>query len=384
MGKQIATGLGKSIDKGLSELDALLSDGSLEFITGLWDGSAGGFYYSPSARDYKGYSPDIDSTLQALRLLSSGAVQGIRTNLEKALPEDIKNKILSFAEKNSVREREIKEILGVSAVKDGAKSTAKENGGERFESEDELISRLDELFLSGTASTKLDCELEKAKKANLSDALFDYLDKRIENNIENGGIFSEKRGFDALSELHRIGALYIGEKRKITRAKEISALVVRAILSETPKNILEIYSAWAGLRTTLQSVQEREGELAAESTSLYSFVRANAVKMLEKTVSELSRFKKSDGGYSYFEDIAPAGRGGVRLALGVTEGEMNSTVIALHGIRGNAFYCIGLTTPPLFDESAAEYVVSGLIKENQIKKRIIPFKMKIKLYKKRT
>ncbi len=63
------------------------------WIANLYDPVTGGFYYSRSARDYDGFLPDLESTVQALGILESlGAL-----NPNEVFPDELKIKIVNFA-----------------------------------------------------------------------------------------------------------------------------------------------------------------------------------------------------------------------------------------------------------------------------------------------
>ena len=49
------TSLGEGIDTALTELDELLSSGTLELLTELWDTERGGFYRSAEERERRGF-----------------------------------------------------------------------------------------------------------------------------------------------------------------------------------------------------------------------------------------------------------------------------------------------------------------------------------------
>ena len=79
----------------LKRLDAFYDGAAIvDWIAGLYDPEIGGFYYSNSARDTEGYLPDLESTWQHLdNIASSGGWRDINA----ALPESVREKLLSFA-----------------------------------------------------------------------------------------------------------------------------------------------------------------------------------------------------------------------------------------------------------------------------------------------
>ncbi len=67
-----------------------------EWIASLYDPEVGGFYYCKSARDTDGYLPDLESTSQALSVLSElGAIPSDRIN--EIFPERIRARMVEFA-----------------------------------------------------------------------------------------------------------------------------------------------------------------------------------------------------------------------------------------------------------------------------------------------
>ncbi|MBQ7387204.1 MAG: hypothetical protein IJW03_03460 [Clostridia bacterium] len=73
-----------------------------DFFANLWDGEVGGFYYTMGARDNFGFLPDLESTKQVLGSIESN---GAIADVNKALPAEIKAKIVEFA-KSTQSERD--------------------------------------------------------------------------------------------------------------------------------------------------------------------------------------------------------------------------------------------------------------------------------------
>ena len=78
--------------------ETLYGDELIEWVAGLYDPEVGAFYYAYSGKDTEGYLPDLEATSQALGFLSgSGALSGYGNNVKNALPEEMLDKIYSFA-----------------------------------------------------------------------------------------------------------------------------------------------------------------------------------------------------------------------------------------------------------------------------------------------
>ena len=71
----------------------------LEWAIGLYDPDEGGFYYSASARDYIGYSPDIESTAQVLSLFKTyGLCDWYDGYWGAAFPAEFRSKLATFVQ----------------------------------------------------------------------------------------------------------------------------------------------------------------------------------------------------------------------------------------------------------------------------------------------
>lgn len=95
-----ATGLDENIIDSLRDVHAYFDGHGLAgWCANLYDPVVGGFYYSRSARDTEGYLPDIESTSQLLStLVSNKAFINYGNNRSNAIPDEIKRKIVAFAQ----------------------------------------------------------------------------------------------------------------------------------------------------------------------------------------------------------------------------------------------------------------------------------------------
>ncbi|WP_202076561.1 hypothetical protein [Caldalkalibacillus salinus] len=72
----------------LRQMDEVF-DGFIPWLAGQYDATTGGFYYASSAIHDARFTPDIESTAQALNIL-------VRNNLHQMLPEHIRLKMMHF------------------------------------------------------------------------------------------------------------------------------------------------------------------------------------------------------------------------------------------------------------------------------------------------
>lgn len=74
----------------------LASDDMITWLANLYDPETGGFYFSNSGRNTVGYAPDIESTHQALGLLSSSGAMGAINGNPANIPGWMKEKIVNW------------------------------------------------------------------------------------------------------------------------------------------------------------------------------------------------------------------------------------------------------------------------------------------------
>ena len=67
------------------------------WLANLYDNGTGAFYYANASRTYEGFLPDLESTAQALIFLrNSGMISHYGNSYAKALPEEMKDAIVTF------------------------------------------------------------------------------------------------------------------------------------------------------------------------------------------------------------------------------------------------------------------------------------------------
>ena len=341
------TSLGENTDNALARLDELCSLGTLDFLAGLWDLDGGGFYSSYKMRKKRSETADFDSTAQVISFLSSGAIKGTRGKLPSLIADDIREKLAQFCATDPVRGKEIMKKLEVAepTPSEKKKSNKKKESPpptpEHLASEDGLVRYLDELWKadgSDAVGTVRD-SLGKIKSAGLSDTLFAYLDGLCTRG-EYPFNFSAERS--SSTQASKLLSLYSDEGRSIPDTMGLAGRISDAISEDVRAvSISHIYGLWASLGATVKNASVGSDEENLEQIRLCAYIRERAVELLENTEKLLARHKRSDGGFAYFWDIP-------------SDSDVNSTVTAVHGVRGNLFLSLGLTTPPLFEAEALE------------------------------
>ncbi|MBQ7387374.1 MAG: hypothetical protein IJW03_04315 [Clostridia bacterium] len=394
MDKKIVTGLGEDIDSAILELYKNYDRRLIEWFGGLWDGEVGGFYYSGTARDYEGFLPDCESTCQALGCL--GAVCDVSEwdgGLLKALPASVLEGIGRFFSSlededgyfyhpqwgkgigSSRRGRDIDWITGFARANgiklpyptayerlSGSAGEGKAGLPSHLVSKENFIKYLDELDIESHPHNKghaLNSQHGQIKSAGLCDTLFDYVDalqEKIQQRLiargeKPNGLLGEKANYITISGLFKIGAIYNAQGRAFKYAEEMIDSGIKAILSdEVPEVVIYVFNPWSGLTAAVQNMEmvNKSAPGTYDMEAVYAKIRAAAPEMIHKTAKKLSAFKTPDGAFSFCIGKAAPYTQGVHVSLGIHEGEVNGTVLAVNGVTRSVFQCLGVKRPPLF------------------------------------
>jgi hypothetical protein len=98
MNKDLLIGLETKIADSLDRLISLFGLDTMLWFARLYDPETGAFYYSNSGRDYEGFGPDLESTVQGLRCVEDKGMIDAKYNcdLKAALPDFMVKKLVKF------------------------------------------------------------------------------------------------------------------------------------------------------------------------------------------------------------------------------------------------------------------------------------------------
>ena len=94
--------------------------------------------------------------------------------------------------------------------------------------------------------------------------------------------------------------------------------------------------------------------------------------MIRKTAKKLAAFKSPDGAFSYNIGVAAPYTQGVHVSLGIHEGEVNGTVLAVNGVTRTVFQCLGVKRPPLFSREDVEHLACVIENVKPVTKKPVP------------
>ena len=346
----------------------------IRWWAGLYDPDLGGFYYADSARDHKGFLPDMESTYQILWRLSD-----FIPDLPAFLGPEITRKIVRFFQTKQdpadgyfyhpqwTREASRKNVMRYTRDQDwaifvlgwlGAKplyptaiDRARKDGGKAraytgWEPNPASVTAFLENQFAETScehwANQIETRAMTFKAEGLLDTVLDLLDRTVNPDF---GLWV--KGYDGATDTYvnlkgasetpyglftnayKIAKTYNIGSRRFPYPEKTVANAIKAIKSRDPgARITYIFNPWA----TLGNVRENLVRFGtpAEVATYDRMIRDNVLEMVDALGSSLGIYKHADGSYSYL----PSGCSsptiyGTPVSLGVNEGDVNGNNLAL-------------------------------------------------------
>jgi hypothetical protein len=164
------------------------------------------------------------------------------------------------------------------------------------------------------------------------------------------------RPYTALSGLLKIGSFYrIAERQMKYCDKMVDAAMDVIMCDEDPIFVILVYNPWGGLRyafLNMISANEAAARLGEPLPYDIEAARKRVIdrlpQMIDKTIEKLSKFRHPDGSFSYCQKYSAHHTQGTLVSLGVEEGDVNGTAIAMNTMSGTVFEILGISRVPLY------------------------------------
>ena len=412
--------LGAEVTSSLKKLYDFYGDNIYKWFARLYEPEIGGFYYSNSARDYEGFLPDIESTTQVTEMVAgTGMVSHLGlnvTNMGHALPDDIRLSIMHFAQglqdkedgffyhaqwgKNigsSRKGRDINSSIGVIRRMGGEPlyETALEKLRRAPKTQEttnlsvpeymtdraklaEYLSGLKVNYDSHGVGHTLESQGSQLKATGLIDDVCDWLDsKQLDTGLWQP---ITDRPYTALSGLLKIGSFYRIADRQMKHCDSMVDAAIEVILcDEDPIYVILVYNPWGGLRYALlnmkkanQTAKEAGEPLPYDIDAVYEKIRARAPEMIAKTIEKLNKFRHPDGSFSYCQRVSASHTQGTHVSLGVEEGDVNGTALAMNTMSSTIFEVLGISRVPLYSPDDFDTFIKLLRAQKSPQKKSVP------------
>ncbi len=399
----VYSAIGEESTEAMKSLYAYYGTDWLNWIANLYDTETGAFYYANSARDYIGFSPDVESTAQILYLLkNTGLFSWYDGYWGDMLPESLRAKLLPWLKGlqsedgyfyhpqwgtkigAAAKGRHLDQALGLIEVLHGTptygnplnsqsgvsgvstvissfmdtdahKSTvvAVSSFPDYMQSEAAMKEYLDGLKKEYTDGGKfnswgfghvLSSERTQLEAAGIIGYVCEYLNEMQDTET---GFWEPGATYNSLSGVIKIATVYSEAGRALPNAEKMVDSAINVILSdEKVTNMCYIYNPIGAFSSILSSMKKTDST-AAEAARQKFIAKLPAI--IEKTIEKFEAFRKDDGSFSYLIGMSDANSQGLRISLGFDEGDVNATAVGIDYITGALFGIIGTKVVPFFN-----------------------------------
>ena len=362
------------------ELQSLYTDGIYKWYESLCEPDIGGFYYSLSARDTKGFLPDIESTAQLLGYVEE---LGLVPNLID-LPEGMKKKLIAFLQglqdkddgyfyhpqwgKEVTESRKARDMhnaintlkkLGTSPLyptaldriqKASAEQSASAEGStvptflrspEALREYLESFKINENSYQAGHKTTSISSQI---KAAGLSEVCGEFLDSTQHEN----GLWEEELTYRASNGLMKISCAYTNLGRPFPNLQKAFDSAIDIAVGDIPvAALVDVFNPPYTLLNLLENMKlvgDEENYKKAKAR-----LRERGAELLLATKKKVKVFAKPDGSFSYLPKASCPTSQGCRASLGVDEGDVNATSLAL-GSRKRSLWILDIDAGYMADK----------------------------------
>ena len=373
---------GAKIAEETERLHTLWDENVYKWLASLWDGEAGGFYYSISARDNEGFYPDMESTAQALNSLES---LGIMAN-SSDVPLAMQKKMIAFMQakqheddgyfyhaqwgkdvSTSRRARDLGHALSIfgrfggkalyktalERIKEAASSGNTESESstvpEHLRSKAAFIEYLEGLGIneqSYSVGHRIGQQVAEIKAAGLTDVCIDFLNSTQKSN----GFWEDVLNHSSSNGMMKISCAYLSLGAPIPNVMTSFDSALGVLLSDLPFGcITEVFNPPFSLLNFLEILEKTgETENLAKAKQLLLSRGADIIRV---AYERLIPFKKPDGSFSYCKTCSSHWSQGKPVCIKDSfESDVNANSLA-NGSRARSLRILDIDPPKIYDEN---------------------------------
>ena len=368
----------KALIAELERFDRLIDcEGLVRLAAELYDPESGGFYYSLSARDNEGFYPDVESTAQMLVTLTSLGLFGYSERGTNRFPSEFAEGLVAFFKDRQDEEsgfffdrqfgKDVNESkkgrnTGQSVARlcemgeepryplpfeRVAKDSPSEALAPHYASLDSYKKWLDDFDWESDdghkqyyAGNMLSASLSGIRAAGFLDYTRDYLEEK--QNKETG-MWGKRKDSNAMNAAMKISGIY-GAERKFPLVDKMIGSILGIVRKEEPYSIATLWNPLVLIRNVLRDY----GEMPESTARAIDRIKLPLIRL---SIDRIERFKKPDGGFSYYPDKSSKTSQGVVVSLGLCESDVNATMLGSASMRDTMFSIVRLGGhPPILKE----------------------------------
>ena len=376
-------------------MNAEFDRSALDWLISMYDAKSGGFYYAVSSRDNNEFEPDIESTTQAINIIEILGIAKFAEDGTLDLPEDFRNGIIEFLSsrqdesdgyfydpiykeigKKDKKERNTSfataclKKLGArppyptpmerSAKSDAPKSTNKDNA--MYESKESFLKWLDENATARSNNSYVwGSDLSSAgsmiRASGHYKTAVEWLRAR---QYADNGTWEPEFNLNAVNGVLKISN-YFGKEEEYPNYEIYVKNLVKFMKHDfDPTTSAATWNPIASLNRVLGGLPNKP------SDEIQAIIDDGKIEIIENTLKRMREFRQPDGGYGYKKSGSSSISNGVRVSLGLPEGDMNSLALMTYIFKDA--YTLACAQKPSVWASCREYFVEEIAKKRTNKK----------------
>ncbi len=382
----------------------------IDWLIGQYDPEIGGFYYAGSSRDYPQFSTHIEPTYQGFAMLYDGKIGGIyNRDMSDILPDDVKERLGKYIQNaqsdldgyfydwwcadesttNSTKKSRdlswsqyLLDFAGVEPLyllpKDritgerltdfdtATLSASKSTILDRYSSKSAMLSWLNSLDWSDsyTSGNQVAAAASMIKQTGHAETVGNFL---TELQNKETGMWQDGYNYYSCNGVMKIAAFYNTAGVPFPNPdKAIMSILKTLEGDDIPETACEVWNVIDAIDKILLS---NKHQVSPETKQA---IDTALLDIMDLTLNSMKRFKKDDGGYSYYPWSTQTKINGVVAALGLPESEMDATRILTVNMRNSFYSLMGSSIiPPIYDKYRDD-ILSRLSNAPKVQKIEIP------------
>ena len=384
------------LSRALSEIDKEFSKETLDWLIRMYDGESGGFYYSQSSIDTDRFLPDIESTTQALSILTKlGVCFTDKNENDGGIPEWFKEDIYTFL---STRQDEGDGYFYDPVYRHTANKAKKERNTAfvmncfnnyifkkplyptpmqrivekkvdltgnadtaMYESRESLFRWLDELAATKNSycwGSDISAARGMITAAGLLGDTVEWLKEK--QNKENG-TWEKEFDMTAVNGVLKISGFFTPETEDFPCYETYAKRVIEFTKTFSPGSAAHAWNPMGSLRVILNNLSTPPSE------EISSMLKDGIADMIINTTEKMREFRQPDHGFGYGRKGSSRISNEVEVSLGLPEGDVNA--LALMVLVYCEAYELSGTKQNYIWEKYRAYFFDEILKKKEAAKR---------------
>ena len=337
----------------LAELDREFDKEALDWLISMYDPKSGGMYYAVSSRDNEPFEPDIESTTQTLSILRNLGIVDCDENGRSTYPAWFANGAIRFLserqdesdgyfydplykETGKKDKKERNTIFAVNALTNlGVKPpyltameritgnvNSSDSDQSMYATKESYLAWLEDISKNRPDSYYWGSDISSARAMiTASGHLMTTVEWLKEKQNKENATWENEFNMTAVNGVLKICGYFGAHTEPFPNYETFVRKTVEFTKTFTPPSAASAWNPMGAVRAILTN-------LPTEPTpEIRAILDSGIADMIANTTVQMRRFRKPDGGFSYGPNGSAIHSNGVKVALGLPEGDVNALAL---------------------------------------------------------